>query len=188
MALNHCVSSLYAYSLISVSVSNIIWDINSNWFLIKKKQNTCSLIFFSLQTDYNPMAWCKNQPQAMGLYQSRWIWINLDSIVYLLLVIAVYIKMFSFWDSTDCLPTYCFLFILRVVWHQPLCPVHNSSDVLVVGLTFRVYIPYMNPHAGWKRQAVRTDDWKDKSALTLACSSDVWWKQGRRDLCWCFSK
>jgi hypothetical protein len=36
----------------------IIWDINPNWFIIKNY--TCSPIFLSLQSDYNPTARYKN--------------------------------------------------------------------------------------------------------------------------------
>jgi hypothetical protein len=33
-------------------------------------------------------------------------------------------------------------------WYQPRCPVYNSTDVLIVGLAFKISIPFRNPHAG----------------------------------------
>jgi hypothetical protein len=45
-------------------------------------------------------------------------------------------------------------------WYQPFCPVYNSSDGLIVGLAFRISIPFRNPQAGVHVTGPLENSWK----------------------------
>jgi hypothetical protein len=61
--------------------------------------------------------------------------------------------------------------------------VHENSDVLIVGSTFRINIPFKNPPAGVEELALKkTDDSKDRLLCYLLaprCLTET----GQRNLC-----
>jgi hypothetical protein len=83
----------FMLTALSLFLYIIIWDIILIHSLFLKYLH---VPHFSQFTSYfNPMAWSKIWPWAMGLYQPCLPWCNLDMLLDFVLVITDHVKMFS---------------------------------------------------------------------------------------------